>query len=81
MNQIIQSSFEPVNNSLTYLSDLSDKDKKWDAHRANTDKVASIYGKSKDFIKYESKMNVCSEFLSFAERLNRDTGEIKLKLK
>ena len=81
MSTIIRSSKEHVNKSNDYLSDLSQKDLKWDYHRSNTDHISGIYGKNKDFIKYERKMNVCSEFLSFAERVDRDTAEIKLKLK
>lgn len=59
------------------LSDLSERDKPWDKHRANTDKVEDFYDDS-EFQKYAGRMRFCSEFLDFT--LVPNEGELKLKL-
>jgi plasmid rolling circle replication initiator protein Rep len=61
------------------LSDLSQRDKPWDKHRANADKVSAHYEGS-EFRNYSDRIHYCSEFLDF--RLTPDSvdGVMKLKL-
>lgn len=63
------------------LSDRSEKDKPWDIHRHDCDLVADIYKQSFEFERYFERMNECSGHLQYSEMLNRDTGEIGIKLK
>lgn len=50
-------------NSPTNLADLSERDKPWDKHRANADKVATYFvGQFQD---YANRVYYCSEFLDF----------------
>jgi Plasmid rolling circle replication initiator protein and truncated derivatives len=60
------------------LSSLSEKDKPWDKHRANTDKVERFYINS-EFEEYVNRIHFCSEFLDF-RLVPADGGELKLKL-
>ena len=61
-----------------YLSDLSERDKPWDKHRSNTDKVSAHYRRS-EFNVLADRTSFCSEFLDF--RLTPgDEGDLKLKL-
>lgn len=46
------------------LSDLSPRDKPWDKHRSNSDRVAKHYSGS-DFHRYSERMTFCSELLDF----------------
>ena len=63
------------------LSDRSEKDKPWDIHRHDCDLVADIYKQSFEFERYFERMNECSGHLQYSEMLNRETGEIGIKLK
>lgn len=63
------------------LSDRSEKDKPWDIHRHDCDLVANIYNQSYEFEKLFERMNECSGHLQYSEVLNRDTGELSIKLK
>lgn len=60
------------------LSDLSQRDKPWDKHRANADKVSAYYAGS-EFQTYSDRVFYCSEFLDF--RLTPDSGDGEMKLK
>jgi plasmid rolling circle replication initiator protein Rep len=60
------------------LSDLSPRDKPWDKHRNNADKVSSHYTGS-EFHRYSDRMTFCSELLDFKLTPNND-GEYGLKL-
>jgi plasmid rolling circle replication initiator protein Rep len=62
------------------LCEFSEKDKKWDYHRSNTQKVGNLYSKESDFEKLAARMAQCSYFLNFHELTNADTGELSLKL-
>jgi plasmid rolling circle replication initiator protein Rep len=62
------------------LSDLSERDKPWDKHRANTDKATAHYRGSGEFNKYADRMDFCSELLDFRLIPDMDAGELKLKL-
>src|SRR4028118_755458 len=61
------------------LSDLSEKDKPWDKHRGNADKVANHY-RGSEFQKYAQRVDICSQLLDFRLEPNADQGELKLKL-
>ena len=60
------------------LSDLSDRDKPWDRHRGNSDKVADYYRGTQEFDKYSRRIDFCSQLLDF--RLVAGDREYKLKL-
>ena len=61
------------------LSDLSARDKPWDKHRANTDRVEALYAGS-EFQGYSDRVRFCSEFLQFSV-LPDDAHAMKLKLR
>ncbi len=64
---------------LPSLSDFSKKDKPWDKHRANADKVANHY-RGSEFGSYLQRINFCSQLLDFRLVPDADEGELKLKL-
>lgn len=47
------------------LSEISEKDKKWDYHRSDTQTVGQIFGYNPDFQKWAERMAECSTFLLF----------------
>lgn len=51
-------------NSTPALSDLSEKDKPWDTHRANSDRVMEHYAGT-EFHRYSERIRECSQFLDF----------------
>ncbi|HCF28431.1 MAG TPA: replication protein [Cyanobacteria bacterium UBA11049] len=61
------------------LSDLSQRDKPWDKHRANADKV-SVYYAGSEFHEYSDRIHYCSEFLDFRLTSDSSDGTMKLKL-
>ena len=61
-----------------YLSNLSDRDKPWDKHRANSDLVADYYRGLEEFQKYADRIDGCSRLLDF--RLVADSNGYGLKL-
>jgi plasmid rolling circle replication initiator protein Rep len=66
-------------NSTPALSDLSEKDKPWDGHRANSDKVSGHY-KGTEFQSYSDRIRFCSELLDFRLVPESEQGVYKLKL-
>ena len=60
------------------LNDLSNRDKSWDKHRRNSDKIANYYRGTRKFDKYASRIDFCSRLLYF--RLVLEEQEYKLKL-
>lgn len=62
------------------LSDFSEKDKKWDSHRADTQLVQRLYGENSKFERLSTRMESCSKYLDFGQRTDADTGEIGIKL-
>lgn len=68
-------------NSSDFLSDFSEKDKKWDYHRRNTQNFSAIYAKNDDFSKHAAALDSCSEFLLMQWTKPDGDGETKLKLK
>ncbi len=67
-----------VNTSELYLSDLSERDKPWDKHRRNSDKVSDYYRDNEEFQKYADRIDYCSLLLDFC--LVAEEQEYKLKL-
>lgn len=68
-------------NQLQFLADISPKDKKWDYHRSNTTVIGKHYDKNPSFERLGERMAGCTTWLGFAELVNKDTGEIGLKLR
>jgi plasmid rolling circle replication initiator protein Rep len=62
------------------LSAFSEKDQKWDYHRANTQSVGNLYSDLLEFQNLGKRMFDCSYFLNFHEIINKETGETGLKL-
>lgn len=62
------------------LSDLSERDKPWDKHRSNADKASNHYRESREFNKYSTRMDYCSQLLDFKLTPDADEGVLKLKL-
>lgn len=67
-------------NSTPALSDLSPRDKPWDKHRENADKVAALYAGS-EFQDYSARVSFCSEFLKFALVPDEDMESLRFKLR
>ena len=62
-----------------YLGDVSERDKPWDKHRANADKVANFY-RGSEFAQYATRMDFCSQILDFKLVPEHKTGQLKFKL-
>lgn len=63
----------------TRLSELSDRDKVWDEHRTNSDKVAKHYRGTR-YQSYAERIDFCSLLLDFKLAPDIDEGVLKLKL-
>lgn len=61
------------------LGEISERDKPWDKHRANADKVANHY-RGSEYGRYADRIDFCSQFLDFKLTPDSDLGELKLKL-
>lgn len=61
------------------MSDLSDRDKVWDKHKANSDIVASHYSGSQ-YSRYSERVNLCADLLAFKLAPDQHEGVYKLKL-
>ena len=70
-------------NTPEYLSDVSPKEKPWDAHRAEADEVGGIYGASpvRRHWRYAERVEQCSQVLEFARDPPAGDQKQKLKLK
>jgi len=62
------------------LADLSPRDKPWDKHRGNADKVAALYAGS-EFQAYSARVTFCSELLQFGLVPDEDFQAMKMKLR
>lgn len=60
------------------LSDLSERDKPWDKHRAESDRIEEFY-RDTDFHQLGVKIHFCAELLDFKLTPNNH-GELQLKL-
>jgi plasmid rolling circle replication initiator protein Rep len=63
---------------IEYLSDLSEKDKPWDDHRANADTVQNLYRSAK-YDRYADRIYSCSTLLEYAMNSN-DEGDVAFRL-
>lgn len=61
------------------LSDLSAKDKPWDKHRVNADRVSGHYARSR-YHRYSERIDECSKLLDFRLVPEHHEGVYKLKL-
>ena len=77
---IVAISSSSVADSNPALADLSPRDKPWDKHRGNADRVAALYAGS-EFQTYSDRVTFCSEFLKFGLVDSQGLGEMKLKLR
>ena len=78
---IVASQFDYENSTdAPALSDLSPRDKPWDKHRDNADKVANHYRSDEDYRRYADRIDLCSQYLGFKLSPDRDEGLLKLKL-
>lgn len=64
------------------LSEISERDAKWDKHRGNTQTIGALYDRAEDakLERLGERMSECSGVLHFGQAVNMDTGEICLKL-
>lgn len=62
-----------------FLSDVSERDKPWDTHRANTSKLTSFYQGDEEFVRYAQRTADCSRLLWFLMACD-DDGLVKLVL-
>lgn len=69
----------PTAASEIQLSAVSPKDKPWDIHRSNSDRVMQLY-ESGDWQKYAERVKNCSQWLEFAPTANEE-GSLDLKLR
>ena len=74
----LSNSVDSTNNTPA-LSELSEKDRPWDGHRANSDRVAGHYNGT-GFQKYADRINACSQWLDFRLVPEASEGAYKLKL-
>lgn len=76
----IASQPETSNSQQPALSELSPRDKPWNKHRGNADKVAALYAGS-EFQRYSNRVEFCSELLKFGLVPDADEGDLKLRLR
>ncbi len=62
-----------------YLSDISSKDKPWDAHRSNASVVSRLYAEAGNH-RYADRIKECSKLLGFLFEA-QDSGEFRLRLR
>ena len=79
MNQS-ESGFSLDSHDQFYLTDISPKDKPWDIHRSQADKVRTLY-RGTVFDPYAERIDNCSGILEFSSLKDSETGEIGYKLK
>ena len=78
---ITDSSLAGADNSANpSLANLSPRDKPWDKHRANADKVEAHY-RGSEFSQYASRVSFCSQLLEFGLVPDWNTDTLKLKLR
>lgn len=62
-----------------YLTEISPKDKPWDSHKAESQRVGSLY-QGTVYDKFANRIGNCSGLLQFGWLDDALTGEVKLKL-
>ncbi len=76
---IFVSSVYPETENAPALSDLSERDKPWDKHKYNSDRVSNHYSKSR-YSRYSQRIDICADLLDFRLVPESSDGEYKLKL-
>lgn len=81
---LLNTSIKPLikvetDSSYLWLSDISRKDRYWDAHLSNTEQVSKMYSECEEFYKRSVRMSNCSRLLEFNSTPDEE-GEISLKL-
>jgi plasmid rolling circle replication initiator protein Rep len=66
-------------NASPALTDLSERDKPWDIHRAESDQIAANF-KGTEFNNYSERINLCSQLLDFRLVPDSEEGAYRLKL-
>ncbi len=61
------------------LGDLSDRDKVWDKHKHNSDRVSNHYAGSR-YHRYSQRVDICADLLDFRLVPESSDGAYKLKL-
>ena len=62
------------------LGDLSPRDKPWDKHRGNADRVQGFYASSTQHHRYAERINDCAQLLEFLLAPDVTKGELCFKL-
>lgn len=70
---------QPDDEQAVNLGDISERDKVWDKHRSNADKVSEHY-KGSIYKRYSDRINFCSELLDFKLTPDVDEGVLRLRL-
>ena len=71
---------DPPETANPALADLSPRDKPWDKHRANADRVEAHYRDS-EFGQYATRVSYCSQLLQFGLVPDWDEDTLKLRLR
>ena len=69
-----------VSTNTLYLSDLSDRDKLWDKHRRNSDRIANYYRGLEEFQRYAERIDSCARLLDFRLIVDELESGYRLKL-
>ncbi len=69
-----------INTNGLCLRDLSERDKCWDRHRENSDKVASYYREIEEFENYAERIDFCSQLLDFYLVVEEQEYRLKLSM-
>jgi plasmid rolling circle replication initiator protein Rep len=70
---------EALSSASPALSEISERDRPWDVHRAESDQIAVNY-RGTEFHSYAERIGFCSQFLDFRLVPNNDEGAYRLKL-
>lgn len=62
------------------LSDISERDRPWDKHKSNADKVSAYYSTSRAYKPYATRINFCADLLQFRLTPEKFEGAYRLKL-
>ena len=71
---------DPPKTANPALADLSPRDKPWDKHRFNADRVEAHY-RGSEFDAYAQRVHFCSELLQFGLTQDWDEDAMKLRLR
>jgi plasmid rolling circle replication initiator protein Rep len=72
---------ESTGTSVDCLTDYSPKDRPWDVHKAQADRIAALYAQETQFRALGSRVHRCAGLLVFAWVPDMDTGELWFRLR